>query len=731
MIAYQNFEVLIDGRDGEYQVRVLRSPAGQSEVEQVALPWGSLPAPPDPLRKSAGRYLGAPDADLRDYGVRLFETFFRGTVRDRYIGSQAIVGAKGADEDVGLRIQLTINPPEIAVLPFELLVEPGSDEPIALSERTSIVRHPAAGIPAEPLEIEGRLRVLAMSANPTGSGLPTLDVERERRLVEAALSKTVAEGMIELVWVEGGTRENLMAALWSGPWHVFHFIGHGDFDVDTRQGYLVLEDEPGGTHRLAGPELRDLLRRSADVPVAVLNSCHGATTDGDQGASSVADALMRAGIGGVVAMQNSVSDEAATAFARVFYLALATGRPLDAAVGAARLSVKGSDLNSREWWSPVLHLRAESGTLFRISEVAHAHRLQIDGSEYLGPAVSDALHGTLHRRRNARLAVAAWFALLVPAIAYLGLTPVSSLEIDLTAQAAGLSFLLDGSGVGTARDVFDGAPRLTRLASRSFEAVHWEREGETRPGPDEDFDLLVEPGGPGPGETGPSGTLRYAQNRIGDLVRVELNHLPGYEPGEYRLVLESDSLHPDEGVSIQFLLEGPARLRVFGTRQARTFQPVQSVRLTGEERVGARMTFANPAAVSLPSAPLVLTELSFRYAGQDAPLSMLRSATISAPLLGTLGPEALGTRLSLVDARGTLDSLALGDSLATLVFSGSVSGIETLTAEGRVERRRLPPKLLWWIALRPFESTLLTILYVLIAAIGLFTGRTFHVSSQA
>jgi hypothetical protein len=66
-------------------------------------------------------------------------------------------------------------------------------------------------------------------------------------------------------------------------------------------------------------------------------------------------------------MQYEISDLAAIEFSRSFYEAIADGMPIDAAVAEARKAVSVSSRNSVEWATPVLHMSAPDGVLFKIA----------------------------------------------------------------------------------------------------------------------------------------------------------------------------------------------------------------------------------------------------------------------------------------------------------------------------------------------------------------------------
>src|SRR3712207_6204982 len=65
-------------------------------------------------------------------------------------------------------------------------------------------------------------------------------------------------------------------------------------------------------------------------------------------------------------MQYEITDNAAIAFSRAFYHAVANNLPVDAAVAAARTAV--SINNTLEWGTPVLYMRSPDGCLFDIKK---------------------------------------------------------------------------------------------------------------------------------------------------------------------------------------------------------------------------------------------------------------------------------------------------------------------------------------------------------------------------
>jgi hypothetical protein len=148
---------------------------------------------------------------------------------------------------------------------------------------------------------------------------------------------------------------------------VLHFIGHGDYDLSSDQGVIALVGDDGGPHLVEADRLADLLNQASPTPrLVVLNSCKSGRSGASDLFSSTAATLVKRGIDAVAAMQFTVSDTGAAKFARGFYSALANGRGIGDAVGAGRVGLRGTP-GSLEWVTPVLYVRDDTATLFRMT----------------------------------------------------------------------------------------------------------------------------------------------------------------------------------------------------------------------------------------------------------------------------------------------------------------------------------------------------------------------------
>jgi hypothetical protein len=293
---------------------------------------------------------------VRDLGQRLFETLIADDVRALYVASR-----QRAREDGGvLRLVLRVRPPELARLPWEFLFDPSQQDYLGLT--LPLVRSPQVLAPRQPLRVATPLRILGMVARPGDQH--ALDTGEEQKRLQTALADLERERQVELEWVTGQTYRDLEDALDNGPWHVFHFIGHGGYDRAADEGVLALADETGRTQPIGADDISRLLAEHHPLRLVVLNACDTGRGSALDTFSSTAAALIRREVPAVVAMQFEITDSAAIRFAQTFYQNVAKRRPVDDSVMRARRALRLAKKDTLEWGTPVLYLRAPDGHIF-------------------------------------------------------------------------------------------------------------------------------------------------------------------------------------------------------------------------------------------------------------------------------------------------------------------------------------------------------------------------------
>ncbi len=370
-IAYLDFDLQIERAGDGYRAQVLDSPAGNA-THTFSLPFAPLELENYRLRLGAMRQGmrggSSPEAETaKNFGGRLFETVFDGEVQGCLHSSLNMASQQGK----GLRIRLRLTEaPDLLDLPWEYLYNRTRNLFYALSVETPLVRYLEMPERIMPLAITPPLRVLVMIASP--KGYPPLNVEREWQKLHMAVRDLEDRGLMVLERIEQATLPALRRRLRTTDYHLFHFIGHGDFDPQTQDGALIFEDEDGLGFRASGQSLSVLMRDYRHpLRLVILNACEGARTAGSAPFAGTAQRLIQQGIPAVIAMQFEVTDETAITFAQEFYAALTDSFPVDAALTEARKAIS-IEARGAEWGTPVLYMRAPDGHIFDVAHIATA-----------------------------------------------------------------------------------------------------------------------------------------------------------------------------------------------------------------------------------------------------------------------------------------------------------------------------------------------------------------------
>ncbi len=366
--TYQDFILKIE-RAGEGRYRAeAQGPAGEARSEF------SLPLTDEELTLFMNRISGQQKASASnaipepmqltvDLGTKLFDAVVQGRVRDVFVSARSVARIKGN----GLRVQLRLNDaPELGKLPWECLYD-GQDF-LALSDATPIVRYLDLPNPPRPMKVDLPLRILVTISAP--DDLEPLNVEAEKGKVWQALSSLESAGLVELDFMPDAMMRTLQRTLRQAesqdrPYHVWHYIGHGDYDPATQSGKLLFSDPRGKSRPIDGFQLGTLFNSYPQIRLVLLNACEGARSGDQDPFSGVSAALIERGIPAVVGMQFAISDQAAITFSEEFYAAMVDGLPVDSAVTEARRAIFFQP-NWVEWATPVIFMRMLDGHLFEL-----------------------------------------------------------------------------------------------------------------------------------------------------------------------------------------------------------------------------------------------------------------------------------------------------------------------------------------------------------------------------
>ena len=424
-VQYDELRLTIDARgEGVYNVRA--SSGGAEATAIVALPEAELDVflaiadRPRRLRGSAPRAEAA-----RAFGDALFRAVFVNGVHDVYRDARASTSAP----ERGLRVTLCLSgAPELHDVPWEYLYDDRRHF-IGSSQFTPIVRYIDLPDRQSPQVVDPPINILAMVSSP--DQLEPIDADREQQNLEEGLRQLMDDGSVTVTWLREPTLTGLLNAVSSGDreYHVFHYIGHGEYDPVSKTGHLKLEDGRGRVHEVSGADLAEVLGDHRSLRLAVLNACDGARIGRTDPLSGVAAALVRLQIPAVVAMQFPITDWAAITFAGGFYRAIARGLPVDAAVAHSRKAIFAGRSDGIEWGTAVLFMRVPDGRIFTVQPGPGRERRGAPPAEAPpGPATAPQPTPASRHRRAAVLAG----------------------TVAVAVAGASLAVALGGGGAGTA-----------------------------------------------------------------------------------------------------------------------------------------------------------------------------------------------------------------------------------------------------------------------------------------
>lgn len=287
------------------------------------------------------------DRALMAFGARLFDALFTPEVRRLYDAARTSRGNERLD------VIFTSTIPWVAEKPWEFAFDPGRRTFLA-TEDVHFTRNVITAVPADVIEPrEGPLRMLVVVAQPVG--LAALSSEEEEIVIRRGFEPLIEAGLAEVDVLPSATPATLHARITAGRYDIVHFIGHGEFDVQTGQGYLLFETDAGEPLRADARSMREILCRRG-IKLVFLNACESGAGGKAEFNQGVAPALVENGLPAVVANQYKVLDPSATAFAQHFYWGLAQGLPLGDAAREARVALNYAiDGETIDWAVPVLY----------------------------------------------------------------------------------------------------------------------------------------------------------------------------------------------------------------------------------------------------------------------------------------------------------------------------------------------------------------------------------------
>ena len=253
----------------------------------------------------------------------------------------------------GININLIWEKEEhLARIPWELMFD--GKNFISCSMRTPVIRYIGGYLPKSSSEIRFPLRILFVVSKPLGS--KPLNLGGQVRLIFKSLNNYIEEGSVEIYCLTGREfyRPDLIQSIKEGKYHILHISGHGEFHERLDKVFLKLEDESGQGFELSAGTLASWVQDS-EIRFVYLDACQTAIATKKR--FPVWHDLFNSGVRGVLGMQLSISEEAATKFSEAFYSQIMKGKTVQAAVSYARTSLISErfEYEMAEWAIPVLY----------------------------------------------------------------------------------------------------------------------------------------------------------------------------------------------------------------------------------------------------------------------------------------------------------------------------------------------------------------------------------------
>ena len=293
-------------------------------------------------------------------GQEMYQELFKDTLRDSWNCAQGIAHNRGEV----LQLRLGTKDRHISSLPWEVLHV--GDRPLATGTDIVFSRYQPNTCSSKPTRIltpEEPLRILMAIATPIDKD--SLQLEKEYEALQQELQKNSGKTQIHLDILRQPGREQLTQALEQGKYQVFHYAGHSNWGISGGEISLV-SNITGLTESLSGKDLSGLLVNNG-IQMAIFNSCRGAynhlINPTDEGIElNLAEAMVKRGIPGVLAMAERIPDEVSLILTRLFYRNLNQGYSIDLSLSRARQGLISAYGSHQLYWAlPVVYLHQDFG----------------------------------------------------------------------------------------------------------------------------------------------------------------------------------------------------------------------------------------------------------------------------------------------------------------------------------------------------------------------------------
>ncbi len=300
-------------------------------------------------------------ATLVQLGQTLHNQLFQGQLHDSWVTAQGVAQNR---QDL-LRLRIGMKDSRLQQLPWEAL-HAGS-RPLAtgtdvIFSRYILDRRQGHSAPIKASDSGQVLRILMVIAAPDDQ--ERLELKQEVYHLQSELHPAAADADdapldVQLTILEQPGRAELTQELDRGNYQVLHYAGHSNLGNAGGDLYLVSR-QTGLTERLSGEDLAGLLVNNG-IRLAVFNSCRGGySVDAQQGwqERNLAQALVKRGVPGVIAMTERIPDHVAITFTQLLYRNLKKGQSVDLSLNRTRQGLISAYGSHQFYWAlPTLYMQ--------------------------------------------------------------------------------------------------------------------------------------------------------------------------------------------------------------------------------------------------------------------------------------------------------------------------------------------------------------------------------------
>lgn len=310
---------------------------------------------------------GAIQNELNEVGNYLFHFLFGASGNYNPLYRFWVTCFRLSQQTTGMRFVLHLADDDLVGVPWELTCDDNGRYLAAWPgiKPHTLVRmgHKPDDLSPEAVDHSETMRALLVICHAPQED-DTIMGPEEALQVDAAIYRLLPWKLDLRVLVRPTLRETLD---WCAEWqpHIFHYIGHGDFDGEV--SYLKFYDPNQPSDIPLDPLAMANFFRGGAPRLVILNACRsGQVGDADpatnpnslRATQNLSKVLIEGGTQAVVAMQADIDGLAAATLMGRFYQALTEGVPVDVALTAARrayFETVGLGVQQWDWAVPTLY----------------------------------------------------------------------------------------------------------------------------------------------------------------------------------------------------------------------------------------------------------------------------------------------------------------------------------------------------------------------------------------